>query len=125
VFGKGKRSGHLDPADYPHRVTVQTIAVEKNAFSEPNETPTNSFTTWAAFEPRVGEEWPDLGGNRLAGEKRQALSLALFRIPYGRAGITAAGHQIVYAGKTWDIRSVNVMPAGIPVEYHIEAQHIE
>lgn len=131
MYGKGQRGGLVEPSDYIHSIKLQKITVEKNAFNEPVETPSKCMPLIAAFEPRKGSEWPDLGGDKLAGEKRQALSLALFRIPWfrvpqsmGGPTIDPATHQIVFKNKTWDIRAVNEMPMGLPVEYHVEAQHI-
>lgn len=124
MFGKGGKLGYIDPSDYPYRVKIQRMVIEKNAFSEPVETVDSSFTVWAGFEPRKGSEWPDLGGDKLAGEKRQAISLALFRVPVGCQEIDSATHQIVFQGKTWDIRNAVKFPIGLPVEWRLEAQSI-
>lgn len=131
MYGKGARGGIVEPSDYIHTITIQKMDVEKNAFNEPVDVLGTCMKSIAAFEPHKGSEWPDLGGDQLAGEKRQALSIALFRLPYfclpqsmGGPAIDPAIHQIVFKGKIWDIRAVNEMPMGLPVEWHVEAQNI-
>jgi SPP1 family predicted phage head-tail adaptor len=115
-------SRRINPGDYPHWLTFQTktVPADKDDFGASVDEWTDEFNAWGAFEPAGGREFP-------MSQKRQAESVARIRMPHN-PNVSVRDYpslyRIVYDGRTWDIKSADTMPVGVPIETHFEVSEV-
>lgn len=87
----------MDAGRLDKRITIQSVAVTRNAIGEPIQSWADVATVWAAVEPVQGREFWEQ-------QQVQSEVTTRIRIRY-RAGITAA-MRVVYGSRLLNIRSV-------------------